>query len=185
LLWRTRRGEAAPLRWRHRISDRQSKISSWVDLDAGIVNFFDTKNRFNHTLPLAPGARRILVLREEVSRASEASTPGNEWVFPARSSRARQGHYLDSKAILDGLRKTAQIDELRTHDLRRTFSTVAEEMASYAVLKRLLNHRAIADVTGRYPKVDPERLLEEVARVERAILESAPILAMALLPVSA
>lgn len=186
LLWGTRRGEAAPLRWRHRITDRQSKISSWVDLDAGMVNFFDTKNRFNHKLPLAPGARRILVLREEASRADVDDTnSGPDWVFPARSSRAKQGHYLDSKAILDGLRKTAAIEELRTHDLRRTFSTVAEEMASYAVLKRMLNHRAISDVTGRYPKVDPERLMEEMARVERAILGAAPVVALALLPVSA
>lgn len=185
LLWGTRRGEAAPLRWRHRITDRQSKISSWVDMDAGMVNFFDTKNRFNHTLPLAPGARRILVLREEESRA-DVNDPksGPEWAFPARSSRAKQGHYLDSKAILDGLRKTAAIEELRTHDLRRTFSTVAEEMASYAVLKRMLNHRAISDVTGRYPKVDPERLMEEMSRVERAILGAAPVVALALLPVS-
>ena len=183
LLWGTRRGEAAPLRWHHRISDRQSKISSWVDLEGGTVSFFDTKNRFNHTLPLAPGARRILVLREEASR-EDPMVPGSgpEWVFPARSSRAKLGHYLDSKAILDGLRKTAAIEELRTHDLRRTFSTVAEEMASYAVLKRMLNHRAISDVTGRYPKVDPERLMEEMARVEKAILESAPIVALAVLP---
>jgi integrase len=184
LLWGTRRGEAAPLRWRHRITDRQSKICSWVDLDAELVSFFDTKNRFNHTLPLAPGAKRILILREEASRENlKLEEVGMEWVFPARSSRAKQGHYLDSKAIMDGLRKTAAIDELRTHDLRRTFSTVAEEMASYAVLKRMLNHRAIADVTGRYPKVDPERLMEEMSRVERAILQAAPIVAMALLPI--
>ena len=125
------------------------------------------------------------MLREEESRADvDDPKSGPEWVFPARSRRAKQGHYLDSKAILDGLRKTAAIEELRTHDLRRTFSTVAEEMASYAVLKRMLNHRAISDVTGRYPKVDPERLMEEMARVERAILGAAPVVALALLPLA-
>ena len=61
---------------------------------------------------------------------------------------------------------------------------MAEEMASYAVLKRMLNHRAISDVTGRYPKVDPERLMEEMARVERAILGAAPVVALALLPLA-
>ena len=179
LLWGTRRGEAAPLRWRHRISERQAKVCSWVDLGSGMVSFFDTKNRFNHSLPLAPAAKRLLTLREE---ASQAPTSSVEWVFPARSSRAKQGHYLDSKAILDGLRQSAGISELRTHDLRRTFSTVAEEMASYAVLKRLLNHRALADVTGRYPKVDEDRLREELARIERAMLASAPVVSLALLP---
>lgn len=174
LLWGTRRGEAAPLRWRHRISDRQAQVCSWVDLKGGWVSFFDTKNRFKHTLPLTPAVGRILVLREE--------SVAGEWVFPARSSRAKQGHYLDSKALLSGLRQSAQIGVLRTHDLRRTFSTVAEEMASYAVLKRLLNHRALSDVTGRYPKVDDERLLEELGRIERAMLSSAPVVALALLP---
>lgn len=178
LLWGTRRGEAAPLRWRHRITKDEASICSWVDLGAGWVSFFDTKNGTTHALPLAPAARRILELREEIS--SESSSP---WVFPARSSKAVQGHYLDSKAILQGLKKTGGIDELRTHDLRRTFATVAEEMSSYAVVKRLLNHRDLRDVTGRYPKVDDGRLLEELTRVERAILQSSPHVAVATLPI--
>jgi integrase len=183
LLWGTRRGEAAPLRWRHRITDPQAKICSWVDLDAGLVSFYETKNRFTHTLPLAPAAKMILDMREIDSRADRNSAQtGPDWVFPARSSRAKQGHYLDSKGILDGLRKTAAIKELRTHDLRRTFATVAEELASYSVLKRMLNHRNMADVTAMYTKVDQERLLDAMARVERAMLETVPTLATALLP---
>lgn len=175
LLWGTRRGEAAPLRWRHRITKEEASICSSVDLKSGWVSFFDTKNGTTHTLPLAPAARRILVLREEGSRQRKSP-----WVFPARSSKAVQGHYLSSKAILQGLKKASGIDELRTHDLRRTFATVAEEMTSYAVVKRLLNHRDLRDVTGRYPKVDDSRLLEELTRVERAILSPAPIVAMSL-----
>lgn len=179
LLWGTRRGEAAPLRWRHRISKEEAGICSWVDLKAGWVSFFNTKNGTTHTLPLAPAARRILMLREEASRKSKSP-----WVFPARSSKAEQGHYLDSKAILQGLKKAGGIEELRTHDLRRTFATVAEEMTSYAVVKRLLNHRDLRDVTGRYPRVDDSRLLEEIARVERAILSATSNMNLALSPVS-
>lgn len=177
LLWGTRRGEAAPLRWRHRISREQASVCSWVDLKAGWVSFFDTKNGATHTLPLAPGARRILLLREEASQESAAP-----WVFPARSGKAAQGHYLDSKAILQGLKASGGIEELRTHDLRRTFATVAEEMTSYAVVKRLLNHRDLRDVTGRYPRVDDARLLEELARVELAILQPVENMRIALLP---
>ncbi|MEG3789346.1 tyrosine-type recombinase/integrase [Lysobacter sp. CCNWLW3] len=176
LLWGTRRGEAAPLRWRHRITKEEASICSWADLEAGWVSFFDTKNGTTHTLPLAPAARRILELREEASR--EGKTP---WVFPARSSKAAQGHYLDSKAILQGLKKAGEIEELRTHDLRRTFATVAEEMTSYAVVKRLLNHHDLRDVTGRYARVDGARLSEELIRVERMMLQSAPFVATALL----
>lgn len=178
LLWGTRRGEAAPLRWRHRITKEEASICSWVDLKAGWVSFFDTKNGITHTLPLAPAARRILVLREEAARAKKLP-----WVFPARSSKAVQGHYLDSKAILQGLKKSGGIEELRTHDLRRTFATVAEEMTSYAVVKRLLNHRDLRDVTGKYAKVDETRLAEELERIERAILSTLDTGKLALLPV--
>jgi len=171
LLWGTRRGEAAPLKWRHRIDKRDLSISSWVDLDAGWVSFANTKNGSTHTLPLAPGAKRILTLREEATQKSQSP-----WVFPARSSRAVQGHYLDSKAILQGLKKAGEIEALRTHDLRRTFATVAEEVASYAVVKRLLNHRNSRDVTGRYTKVDDARLLEEMTRIEKVMLGADPLL---------
>lgn len=176
LLWGTRRGEAAPLRWRDTLSKVEANEASWVDLEGGWVQFHDTKNRFTHRLPLAPGAKRILIQRKEVSE-------GNPWVFPARSSKARQGHYLDSKAILQGLRERGGIEQLRTHDLRRTFATVAEEMTTYVVVKRLLNHRNLRDVTMSYAKIDEARLLEEMARVERAMLSTAPVVALALLPV--
>lgn len=94
--------------------------------------------------------------------------------------RAGPGHYLDSKAILQGLKKAGEIEALRPHDLRRTFATVAEEVASYAVVKRLLNHRNSRDVTGHYTKVDDARLLEEMTRVERVMLGAAPLLLAAL-----
>jgi integrase len=177
LLWGTRRGEAAPLRWRHRITKDEALIYSWVDMEQGRVSFFNTKNGTTHTLPLAPAARRTLMLREEDPLLAKSP-----WVFPARSSKAVQGHYLDSKAILQRIKKSGGIEELRTHDLRRTFATVAEEMTSYAVVKRLLNHRNLRDVTGRYAKVDDERLLEELTRVERAMVRSASIISLAILP---
>ena len=45
------------------------------------------------------------------------------------------------------------------HDLRRTFTTVAEHLdVSYYALKRLLNHRMSGDVTAGYVVKDVERL---------------------------
>ena len=180
LLWGTRRGEAAPLRWRHQISKEEASACSWVDMDAGWVSFFDTKNGTTHTLPLAPAARRILVLRQDLAQDLKSA-----WVFPARSGRAVQGHYLDSKAILQGLKQAGGIEELRTHDLRRTFASVAEEMTSYAVVKRLLNHRDLRDNTGRYAIVDDKRLEEELSRVETAIVRESKSVSMGLLALSA
>jgi integrase len=180
LLWGTRRGEAAPLMWRDQITAEQAKMASWVDLNKRVVHFHDTKNHSDLDLPIAPGAYEILTQRRE----GKIPVPKHQrkWVFPARSSRAVQGHYLDSKAILTGLRKTAKIDILRTHDLRRTFGAVAESMTSYAIVKRLLNHKSLSDPTERYTKPEEPRVVEAMERIERAMLETAPLVATALLP---
>ena len=182
LLWGTRRGEAAPLKWRERITEADSKVSSWVDIDKTKQVFIhDTKNHSSLSLPLAPAALEILKQRRDESKIP---VPKNQrqWVFPARSSRAVQGHYLDSKAILTGLRKTAEIEMLRTHDLRRTFGAVAEQITSYAIVKRLLNHKSLSDPTERYTKADEARVVDAMERIERAMLDTAPIVATALLP---
>jgi len=93
-----------------------------------------------------------------------------------RWEQAGQGHYLDGKAILRGLKRNGEIETLRTHDLCLTFATVAEEVASYAVIRQPLNHRNSRDVTGRHAKVDDARLLEEMTRIERVMLGSDPVL---------
>lgn len=181
LLWGMRRGEAASLKWRDRITDDEAAICSWVCLKTRLVHLHDTKNRTVHELPLAPAALEMLTKRREAKVVVPKDR--RQWVFPARSSKAVQGHYLDSKSILAGIKESGAIAMLRTHDLRRTFATVAEEMTSYAVVKRLLNHRSLTDVTGTaYIEVGDERLLEAMARIERAMLNTAPIVATALLP---
>lgn len=59
-----------------------------------------------------------------------------------------------------------------THDLRRTFITLAEslDIPAYA-LKRLLNHSIEGDVTGGYIIIDAERLRGPVDRIAERILE--------------
>lgn len=180
LLWGTRRGEAAPLMWRDQITKEQAKIASYVDMDKRRVLFRDTKNHSDQELPIAPAAFEILTQRRE----GKIKVPKQQakWVFPTRSSKAVQGHYLDSKAILTGLRKSAHIEILRTHDLRRTFGAVAESMTSYAIVKRLLNHKSLSDPTERYTKAEERRVVEAMERIERAMLETAPLVATALLP---
>jgi integrase len=180
LLWGTRRGEAAPLMWRDQITSEQAKVASYVDMSNRRVLFHDTKNHSDLELPIAPAAFEILTQRRE----GKIKVPKQQakWVFPARSSKAVQGHYLDSKAILTGLRKSAGIEILRTHDLRRTFGSVAESMTSYAIVKRLLNHKSRSDPTERYTKAEEPRVVEAMERIERAMLETAPLVAAALLP---
>ena len=62
--------------------------------------------------------------------------------------------------------------EFNMHDLRRTFVTVAESLDIPAfALKRLLNHRIDADVTGGYIVMDTARLREPVERIATKLTE--------------
>lgn len=181
LLWGMRRSEAAELKWRDRIGEGEARASSYIDLEGGVVYLHDTKNGQALTLPLAPGAREILIRRREGKLQPRGERA--KWVFPARSSRAKAGHYKDSKSIVAGLRKRAKLPRFTPHDARRTFATIAEETVSYAMVKRLLNHRNLADVTGTsYIKVEDARVREAMARIERMILETSPTVARAVLP---
>ncbi|MCV5689746.1 integrase, partial [Escherichia coli] len=84
--------------------------------------------------------------------------------FPARSSRSKIGHYSDSKSLRENLCQEAGIVKLGMHDLRRTFGRVAEELTSYAVVKKLLNHRNTTDPTERYANPDQDRVYEALQR---------------------
>lgn len=55
------------------------------------------------------------------------------------------------------------------------------KMTSYAMPKRLLNHRDLRDVAGRYPKVDDARMSEEITLVKRLIIQTAPFVSTALI----
>ena len=181
LLWGTRRGEAAALCWKDRIDPADYATCSWVDLKAKTVSFKDTKNRTEHKLPLAPSALKVLKQRHEDS-ATEVPPSHRRWVFPARSKRAKQGHYLDSKAILAGLREAVGLNQLRTHDLRRTFGRVAEPLFSRSMVRRLLNHKNRTDSTEIYTDPEEADVRDAMARIELSILETSPIVARALLP---
>jgi integrase len=77
--------------------------------------------------------------------------------------------FIDRVEERSGVRATS-------HDLRRTFSTIAESLdIPHYALKRLLNHRTDSDVTGGYIVHTPDRLREPVERVAQRILELANV----------
>ena len=170
-LWGTRKNEATDLLWRDKISTKEAMSSSWVDLENKTVHFHDTKNRSNHDLPLADGAYEILLQRRENSDDDKKSA---EWVFPAQSKYSKTGHYTDMKTLVNYVCEDANIKRLGLHDLRRTFGRIAEELTSYAVVKRLLNHQALSDATSRYTEVSWDRLSEAMQRIELHILARSP-----------
>ncbi len=178
-IWGTRRNEGLDLKWRDQLSDQESLSSSWVCLKTEEVFFFDTKNRSNHRLPLCAAALEMVKQRWELN--NERNTP-SVWVFPARSKFSKVGHYTDGRSLLNYICVGAKINPIiSNHDLRRTFGRIAEELVTYAVVKRLLNHQDNTDVTGRYTEVEESRLRESLQRIELHILMTAPTVYNALL----
>jgi hypothetical protein len=105
------------------------------DLDsiAGRIVLRDTKNRRDHKLLLSRQALNI-------AKNNAAGRSADEALF----------------AIVDARKTLAWINaragtSVQGHGLRATFASIAEELVSGAVLKKMMNHAAGADVTlGHY-----------------------------------
>lgn len=169
-----RKEETASLCWRESLTSEEAKTTSYVDLSNRTIRFYDTKNRNDHELPICYAVKRILEDRRDIVNDTVTRKDKQKWVFPARSSRSKVGHYSDSKSLREYLCQEAGILKLGMHDLRRTFGRVAEELVSYAVVKRLLNHRNTTDPTERYAEPDQERIFEALQRIELHMLMTAP-----------
>lgn len=137
-----RRNEAAQLTWNR------------VDLKDRTIMIKDTKNHTDHTLPLTDFLYDLLARRKD-----EAKT---RYVFPNENNT---GYMTDPKKQIANVIKESGVN-FSTHDLRRTFITIAEslDISAYA-LKRLLNHKMNNDVTAGYIIMDVERLRLPMQRI--------------------
>ncbi|HDS6437981.1 MULTISPECIES: tyrosine-type recombinase/integrase [Enterobacterales] len=176
-----RKEETASLCWREALTEEEARTTSYVDLENRMIRFYDTKNRNDHELPICDATKRILEDRRDIVNDNEKRADKRKWVFPARSSRSKVGHYSDSKSLRENLCQEAGIVKLGMHDLRRTFGRVAEELTSYAVVKKLLNHRNTTDPTERYANPDQDRVYEALQRIELNMLLTSPELYNSLL----
>ncbi len=104
-----------------------------VNLKAGKVLLRDTKNRTDHLLLLS---RQALTIAEEACKGRRPDEP----LFPI----------VDARKTLAWINKQAGTT-VQGHGLRSTFTSIAEELVSGGVLKRMLNHAVNNDVTlGHY-----------------------------------
>ncbi len=150
LLTGFRREEAETIEWPH------------VDLKYGSITSVDPKNGEPLTLPMGKTLHYIMQKRFERSG-------GGKYVFQARQG---VGHVANrSKARL----KIAEITGIpfTYHDLRRTFSSVANSLnvGSYTI-KRLINHTTDdKDVTDGYVQVSFEDLQIAMNMIEELLLD--------------
>jgi len=110
------------------------------------------------------------------------------WVFPARSTKAKEGYYSDSKSLLTTVRKDAglldlakEIDiGLTPHDFRRTLGRFAAKLLPGYVVSQLLHHhkpeggKEMAKVSERYTEQEWPELREAMEKVDEAIIATSP-----------
>ncbi len=140
-----RLNEAAALRWEE------------IDLIERMIRIPEsrTKNGEALDLPMSDFLYDLFVVRRVVG------TRGS-WVFPANSN---SGHISDPQFALRQVEKETGIKST-VHDLRRTYTTVAESCnISHYALKGLINHTMGTDVTAGYITPGPERLREPQQKV--------------------
>lgn len=131
---------------------RKSNLLSmnWKDINLheSVWRIPDTKNGEPYSVALASTALEILQRR--------FSEKQSEWVFPAHS---KSGHLEEPKKVWATLLEKANIENLRIHDLRRTFgSFMAAQGASLQMIGKALGHKS-QDATLIYARLnlDPVR----------------------------
>ncbi len=132
---------------------------AWDDLDfeAGEMRFADSKTGAR-IVPMPPAAAAVLAALPRVA--------GNPWVFPGRKKGTHQTNINDA---WDRIRRHADLDGVRLHDLRHSFASRALALGeSLSMIGELLGHRKI-DTTARYAHLARESVQASTARVADSI----------------
>lgn len=129
-----RRDEIAGLEWEE------------IDFENRVLRLRDSKTG-QRILPLNPGALTILSAQARVDDA--------KYVFPATKG---EGYFLGTPKIWRRLRSKADLHDVRLHDLRHSFASVAVSMgASLPIIGALLGHKDAA-TTQRYAHLQDDPL---------------------------
>lgn len=139
LLTGARRNEIASLKWEH------------VDFEHGALRLPDSKTGAK-IVPLGAPALALL--------ARQPRTEGSPWVFPAATGK---GHHVGMPRVWRKLRAMAKLNDVRLHDLRHGFASVAvADGSSLYLVGKVLGH-AQAATTQRYAhlQLDPVRAVAD------------------------
>jgi len=121
-----RKGEIETLRW------------NAVDMEGGYVHLEDSKSG-QKAFPLNAGALEVLISLPRLNSSG--------FVFPALRG---EGHYEGTPKVWRKIRRMAEIEDVRIHDLRHSFASIAvSEGTSLPIIGSLLGHADNA-TTQRY-----------------------------------
>ena len=128
-----------------------------LDLKYGWITSLNPKNDDPHTLPMGSRLWEIMKSRKEQQY--------NDYVFasPRSKNKGYTTHLYEAKSKViesSGVSFTF-------HDLRRTFSSIAENLdyGQYTI-KRLLNHTISSDVTEGYVQISDKKLRMAMQEIE-------------------
>lgn len=132
-----------------------------INLHEKIWRVPDTKNGEPYQVALASPAKEILERR--------FNARVDEWVFPAAS---KSGHLQEPKKAWAAILKKAQIENLRMHDLRRTFgSFMAAQGASLQMIGKALGHKS-QEATLVYARLNLDPVREAVNAASEAMFRT-------------
>jgi integrase len=152
-----------------------------VDFEHHCVRRQNTKNGRN-ARPIAKAALAILADLKAKADNTELNNPAREWVFPnvTGNGSADLDHRIEDIFIAAGLRKApkpgqpADPDNVRAHDLRRTFTTTAAELGySDATIDEMTAHARRGVTATHYIRLPDKYLIEAAdcvaAKIEKAL----------------
>lgn len=144
-----RRSEAASLRWTD------------VDFQGDTFTISDNKSRRPHTLPVSGFVRELLVKRLGANKGLFVFS-GKSGDRPMVEPKRQIKHVVEKSGV-----------QFSSHDLRRTFITIAEAInLSPYTIKKLANHSTGGDVTAGYIISDVERLREPMRMITGYLLSA-------------
>ena len=135
--------------------------------------------------------QRLALYRKALNRV-QFQRDNVGWVFPARSTKAKHGHYMDSKSLLTTLRKdvgrldlSKDIDVgLTVHDFRRTLGRFASKLLSGRMVSEVVRHSQARGTDGEdtmasnterfYTDQEWADIRTAFATVEEAMIRTSP-----------
>ncbi len=131
-----------------------------IDFDTGIWRIPQTKNGDPLNVALVDEAKEILYKTPHIS----------EWVFPAKS---KTGHIVEIGKVWRNLLKRADIQDLRFHDLRRTFASYQAILgSSLPIIGSSLGHKSSVS-TQIYARLSTDPVHDSAQRAVSYIKELA------------
>ena len=142
---------------------RRSNVLSmrWKDINFGRAEWRidETKNGTSQVVPLSPEVVTIL----EARKPAEPEI----FVFPGVG---KSGHLEEPKKGWNRILAAAGLENLRIHDLRRTFgSWQAKSGSSLAIIGKSLNHKNVA-TTAIYARLDQDPVRQSINTANTAMI---------------